>query len=198
MPCLPENKRFVLTVFLAHPGRTGSTNSEKFLLFSFMHLARLISTYRHIILYGCSLAVLLFLLKWLEFRFLVLDHALDIYIGVIAVMFTLLGIWLTRKLTRPKVETVIVEKEVIITQPAAAPAAGFTLDKKTLDKSGISARELEVLELMASGLTNQEIADRLFVSQNTIKTHSANIFMKLDVKRRTQAVDAGRKLGIIP
>lgn len=163
-----------------------------------MHLARLISTYRHIILYGCSLAVLLFLLKWLEFRFLVLDHALDIYIGVIAVMFTLLGIWLTRKLTRPKVETVIVEKEVIITQPAAAPAAGFTLDKKTLDKSGISARELEVLELMASGLTNQEIADRLFVSQNTIKTHSANIFMKLDVKRRTQAVDAGRKLGIIP
>ncbi|MEO6498932.1 MAG: LuxR C-terminal-related transcriptional regulator, partial [Mucilaginibacter sp.] len=87
----------------------------------------------------------------------------------------------------------IVEKEVYIT-----PAEGFTFNQSALVKLGISNRELEVLQLMASGLSNREIADRLFVSLNTIKTHSSNVFVKMEVERRTQAVDKARKLGLVP
>lgn len=163
-----------------------------------LQLMKLTRLYKDILLYGASLAALLFLMKWLEFRLLVLDHAMELYIGAIALMFTGLGIWLTKKLTSPRVETIIVEKEIVIAPPAPVMAhKDFFLNEKVLGKSGISARELEVLQLMAQGLTNQEIAERLFVSLNTIKTHSSNLFLKLDVKRRTQAVDAGRKLGLI-
>jgi two-component system, NarL family, response regulator LiaR len=153
---------------------------------------------KHTLIYGVSLAVLLFLLKWMEFQFLIINNALEIYIGGIAILFTALGIWLTQKLTASKVETVFVEKEVIVTQPAAIPGANFSINEKQREKYGISSRELEVLQLMATGFSNQEIASKLFVSQNTIKTHSSNLFLKMDVKRRTQAVDKGRKLGIIP
>ncbi|SFO48183.1 transcriptional regulator, LuxR family [Chitinophaga sp. YR627] len=145
------------------------------------------------ILYGISLAVLLFLLKWLEFRFVIVDHALEIYIGVIALLFTGLGIWLALKLARPKVETVIVEKEVIIER---APV--FTLNEQALENLQLSKRELEVLQLMAEGLSNQEIADRLFLSLNTIKTHSLRLFSKMDVERRTQAIEKAKRLNIIP
>jgi DNA-binding CsgD family transcriptional regulator len=148
---------------------------------------------RHIILYGASLAVLLFLLRWLEMRFIVINHAFQIYVGAIAVIFTALGIWLALKLTRPKVKTVIVEKEVHISAPPA-----FTQNRAALDKLGLSSRELEVLQLMAEGLSNQEIAGRLFVSLNTVKTHSSNLFIKMDVKRRTQAIEKAKRLSIIP
>ncbi len=160
---------------------------------------RLSGTCKHTFLYGVSLALLLFLLKWLEFRFLIIGHAMEVYIGAIAILFTALGIWLTLKLTKPKTETIIIEKEVLIHQPM--PVTGqtsFVRNERELEKLGISTRELEVLQLMAGGLSNQEIAEKLFVSQNTIKTHSSNLFVKLDVKRRTQAVDRGRKLGLIP
>ncbi len=146
-----------------------------------------------VILYGASLAGILLLLKWLEFRFVIIDHAFEIYIGAIALIFTCLGIWLAVKLTKPKTNTVIVEKEVYITKPAA----GIMPDEKTLLKFGISKREWEVLALMSEGLSNQEIAERLFVSLNTIKTHSSNLFEKLDVKRRTQAIEKGKRLGIL-
>lgn len=145
------------------------------------------------VLYGISLAVLLFLLKWLEFRFVIVDHALEIYIGVIALLFTGLGIWLALKLARPKVETVIVEKEVIIERSPV-----FTLDERALETLQLSKRELEVLQLMAEGLSNQEIADRLFLSLNTIKTHSLRLFSKMDVERRTQAIEKAKRLNIIP
>lgn len=153
--------------------------------------------HRLTLLYGATLAALMFLLRWLELRFLILDHAVDVYIGGIAVLFTALGIWLARKLTSPKVETrverVIVEKEVLV--PAAA---GFIRNENEIARLTLSSREMEVLEGMAMGLSNQEIAERLFVSLNTVKTHSQNLFEKLDVKRRTQAVEQARKLGIIP
>lgn len=148
---------------------------------------------KHILLYGASLAVLLFLLKWLELRFIIIDHAFEIYIGAIALIFTSLGIWLALKLAQPKVKTVIVEKEVHISRPPV-----FTLNSGELDKLGLSSRELEVLQLMAEGLSNQEIASRLFVSLNTIKTHSSNLFIKMDVKRRTQAIEKAKRLSIIP
>ena len=151
---------------------------------------RFFTRHRHVILYGAALALLLFLLKWLEWRFLVADHAIELYVGAIAIVFTGLGIWLAIKLARPKLRTVIIEKEVYIKEAA-------TINEKELARLGISTRELEVLQLMSEGLSNQEIAARLFVSLNTIKTHSANIFEKLDVRRRTQAVDKAKKLNII-
>ncbi len=148
---------------------------------------------KYAIVYGASLASLLFLLKWVELRFLIFDHAFEVYIGAIALIFTAFGIWLALKLSRPKIETVIIEKEIRV-----LPKENFELNEKELNKSGMSKRELEVLELMSDGLSNQEIAERLFVSLNTIKTHSSKVYEKLDVKRRTQAVEKARKIGLIP
>jgi ATP/maltotriose-dependent transcriptional regulator MalT len=148
---------------------------------------------KQIFLYGISMALLLFLLKWLEFRFFLINHSLEIYIGAIALVFTGLGIWLALKLAKPKKETVIIEKEVFVNVDPE-----FILNEKELDKLEISKRELEVLQLMAKGMSNQEIASSLFVSLNTIKTHSSNLFIKLDVKRRTQAVEKAKQLKIIP
>ena len=153
---------------------------------------RFLTRHKLVIIYGSSLALLLFLLKWLEWRFIVLDHAVEIYSGAIAIVFTGLGIWLALKLARPKVKTIVVEKEVYIN-----PQPIGTVNKKEISRLGLSARELEVLQLMAEGLSNQEIAGRLFLSLNTIKTHSSNIFEKLEVRRRTQAVEQARRLNII-
>jgi len=144
------------------------------------------------ILYGISLAALLILLKWLELKFLILDNAFEIYAGLIAVIFTGLGIWLALKLTKPKVETHIIERKIYVEKEE-----NFSPDKSIIEQLNLSKRELDVLTLMAGGLSNQEIASRLFVSLNTIKTHTSNLFVKMDVKRRTQAVDAAKRLNII-
>lgn len=147
-----------------------------------------------IIIYGASLALLLLILKWLEYRFVVVSHSFEIYIGGIALIFMGLGIWLALKLTKPKVETVIVEveKEVFITSNP-----DFVFNETELEKLGISKRELEVLQLMSAGLSNNEIAEKLFVSLNTVKTHSSKLFEKLDVKRRTQAIEKAKRLNLI-
>ncbi len=152
----------------------------------------LIKRYKHILLYSIAMAMLLLLLKWLEVRFIIFDHAFEIYAGAIALIFTGLGVWLALKLTKPKVEKVIVEKEVYI------PTSTFTLNERALQNLNLSKRELEVLQLMAEGLSNHEIAERLFVSLSTVKTHSRNLFDKLEVSRRTQAIDKAKKLSIIP
>lgn len=154
---------------------------------------QLFSKNKAIIFYGVSLAVLLFLLKWLELRLIIFDHALEIYIGAIALIFTTLGIWLALKLIKPKVETVIVEKEVYLNNNG-----NFVLNEKEFIKLGLSKRELEVLQLMSEGFSNQEIAARLFVSLNTIKTHTSRLFEKMDVKRRTQAIEKAKRLSLIP
>ncbi|KQM63858.1 LuxR family transcriptional regulator [Pedobacter sp. Leaf216] len=146
---------------------------------------------KSIILYGLFLALLLFLLKWLEFRLIIISHAFEIYAGSIAVIFTALGIWLALKLTKPK--TILIEKEVFTQKPEI-----FTLNENALARLNISKRELEVLQLMSTGLSNQEIALKLFVSLNTIKTHNARLFEKLEVKRRTQAIETAKRLHIIP
>ncbi len=158
-----------------------------------MTIRTLFSKNRIIIVYGASLAILLFLLRWLELRFVIFNHAFDIYIGAIAIIFTALGIWLTLKLTNPKIETVIVEKEVYLNNNLH-----FILNEPELAKLGLSKRELEVLQLMAEGFSNEEIATRLFVSLNTIKTHVSKLFEKMDVKRRTQAVEKAKRLSLIP
>lgn len=155
-------------------------------------LAVFFSKNKLVILYGISMAVLLFLLKWLELRFVIIDHSFEIYIGAIAVIFMALGIWLALKLTKPKIETRIIEKEVFITSNP-----DFVFNENELTKLGISKRELEVLQLMSEGLSNNEIAEKLFVSLNTVKTHSSKLFEKMDVKRRTQAIEKAKRLNLI-
>jgi len=156
-------------------------------------MASIFSKNKSILLYGLSLAALLFLLKWLELRFVIIDHALEIYIGSIAVIFTLLGIWLALKLAKPKIKTVVVEKEIYRNN-----LADFKFNEEEMTKLGLSKRELEVLHLMAEGLSNQEISEKLFVSLSTIKTHTSRLFEKLDVKRRTQAIEKAKRLSLIP
>ncbi|WP_444667356.1 response regulator transcription factor [Flavobacterium sp.] len=147
---------------------------------------------KEVIAYGVCLALLLLLLRWLEFRFLVLSHSMEVYIGLIALLFMGLGIWLALKLARPKKETIIIEKEVHI--PAQTK---FIFNVAEAERLGLSKRELEVLQLLSEGLSNAEIAERLFVSLNTVKSHTSKIFEKLEVKRRTQAVEVGKRLGLI-
>lgn len=154
-------------------------------------IRNLFKSYKLILLYGVSLAALLFLMRWLEFRLLVINHAIELYVAAIAIVFMVLGIWVARQLTKPK--TVLVEKTVYL----SPSSENFERNEKALEELGISKRELEVLELIAQGLSNNEIAERLFVSLNTIKTHSSKLFEKLEVNRRAQAVEAARRLGII-
>jgi DNA-binding CsgD family transcriptional regulator len=149
--------------------------------------------HKEILIYGISIALLLLLLKLLEAHFIVFNYRLDLFIGAIAILFTVLGIWLALKLVKPKVETRIIEKEVYI-----QPSVQKEVNQEEIEKLGISKRELDVLSLMAMGLSNEEIAGKLFVSLNTVKTHSSNIFSKLDVKRRTQATEKAKRLNIIP
>ncbi|MBX2915903.1 MAG: DNA-binding response regulator [Cyclobacteriaceae bacterium] len=140
---------------------------------------------RIIFIYGLSLAALVFLLQYLEYKFFVHDLSIQFYVGILALGFTVLGVWVGLRLTTKKVVTVHAGPE-------------FVLNEAELQRLGISKREHEVLELMAQGLTNQQIADKLFVSLNTIKTHTSNLFLKLEVSRRTQAVQRGKELRLIP
>lgn len=142
-----------------------------------------LSMKKTILLYGLSLAALVAILKFVEYRLFVRDLSMEFYVGVVAVLFTALGVWVGLRLTRKKV----------IVLPA-----DFTLDQGALDRLALSKREFEVLVLISSGLSNQEIADKLFVSVNTIKTHSSNLFQKLDVSRRTKAIQRAKELRIIP
>jgi DNA-binding CsgD family transcriptional regulator len=146
---------------------------------------------KHILIYGLCGGVLIVLLKLVEYRFLVVEHSIEIYGGLIALLFAVLGIWLGLKLTKTK-ETVVV-KEVLLPAPHS-----FALNEVKLRELGITRRELEILELIAGGLSNREIAEKLFVSENTVKTHSSRLFDKLRAKRRTQAVQLGKDLGLIP
>jgi DNA-binding CsgD family transcriptional regulator len=153
---------------------------------------QLSTKHKEILIYCISMALLLFALKWLEAHFIVFNYRLDFFIGAIAILFTVLGIWLALNLVKPKVETRIIEKEVYIDHSAQTE-----INQKEIEKLGISAREMEVLNLMAAGLSNEEIAGKLFISLNTVKTHASAIFLKLDVKRRTQAVEKAKRLNII-
>ena len=146
---------------------------------------------RHILLYGLIGGLLIAALKWMEYLFLVFEHSIEIYGGLIAATFAALGIWLGLKLTgRP--ERVVI-KEVPV--PTGDP---FVPSESKREALGITPRELEILELIAQGLSNREIAEKLFVSENTVKTHSSRVFDKLGAKRRTQAVQLGKELRLLP
>jgi two-component system, NarL family, response regulator LiaR len=156
---------------------------------------------RDILLYGVCGGVLIVVLKLTEYRFLVLEHSVEIYGALVAALFAGLGIWLGLTLTRKKPATIIQEKIVTetIIKEVPAPVAGlFVVDETRVSQFGITARELEILGLIATGLSNREIAGRLFVSENTVKTHSSRLFDKLGAKRRTQAVQIGKTARLIP
>ena len=145
---------------------------------------------KHILIYGLLGGLLIAVLKLVEYRFLVVEHSIEIYGGLIALLFAGVGIWLGLKLTRTK--EVVVFKEVVST------AEPFALNEGRVRELTITPRELEILGLIANGLSNREIAEKLFVSENTVKTHSSRLFDKLGAKRRTQAVQMGKQLGLIP
>ena len=158
---------------------------------------------KSVLVYGILGGVLIAALKLIEYRFLVLEHSIEIYGGIVALLFSALGIWLGLKLTRTR-ETVVVREvpvqvEVQVPVPYPVPAAGpFERNERRLEQLGITPRELEILEAMAAGLSNREIAERLFVSENTVKTHAGRLFDKLSARRRTQAVQIAKEAGLIP
>src|SRR5438034_10357324 len=145
---------------------------------------------KHILIYGLCGGLLIVALKLIEYRFLVVEHSIEIYGGLVAAVFAGLGIWLGLRLTKKK-ETVIVKEIPVAAQP-------FAVNEARLRELGVTRREREILELIATGLSNREIAEKLFVSENTVKTHSSRLFDKLSAKRRTQAVQIGKDLGLIP
>jgi DNA-binding CsgD family transcriptional regulator len=146
---------------------------------------------RNILICGLVGGVLITLLKWSEYQFLVLEHSLEIYGGLVAIIFAALGIWLGLRLTGPRQRVVV--KEVPV--PAGEP---FVPDDKKREDLGITRREMEILALVARGMSNREIAGKLFVSENTVKTHCSRAFDKVGARRRTQAVQLGKELGLFP
>jgi DNA-binding NarL/FixJ family response regulator len=135
---------------------------------------------RTILVYGAVLAAGTFALEWLKFRLLVQTHAVETYAALVAAAFLGLGVWLGAKLFR------------------RAPAAPFVPNTRAQETLGISGRELEVLQLLAAGQSNKEIARRLDLSPNTVKTHVTKLFDKLEARRRTEAILRARELGMIP
>ncbi len=153
----------------------------------------------HVLLLGLIGGILIAVLRYSEYQFLVIQHSFEIYAAIVAILFAAFGIWLGIKLTRPR-EKIILREIRLPAEPAPRPepSTPFTLNQPQLDALGITPRELEILSLIAQGLSNREIATRLFVSQNTVKTHCSRTFDKLGARRRTQAVQLGKQLGILP
>jgi len=146
---------------------------------------------RTILICGILGGVLITMLKWSEYQFLVIEHSLEIYGGLVAIIFAGLGIWLGLRLTGARHKVVVREVQVAAGEP-------FVADEKRRDDLGITRREIEILALVAQGMSNREIAGKLFVSENTVKTHCSRAFDKLGARRRTQAVQLGKELGLLP
>lgn len=145
---------------------------------------------RDILLYSVAGGVLITLLRLTEYRFIIVEHSVEIYAGLIAALFASLGIWLGLTLTRKKTQATV--------QQPARQNTPFVPNAQRLTELAITPRELEILNLIAAGLSNREIADKLFVSENTVKTHSSRLFDKLGARRRTQAVQLGKNSHLIP
>jgi DNA-binding CsgD family transcriptional regulator len=146
---------------------------------------------RHILIYGVLGGVLITVLKLAEFRFLVIERSIEIYGALIASLFAAVGIWLGLRLTKP-------QERIVVQQVPVSMAPAFVLNEAKVNELGITPRELEILGWIAKGLSNREIAEKLFVSENTVKTHLSRLFDKLSAKRRTQAVQMGKEMGLIP
>lgn len=164
----------------------------------------------HVLIYGLVGGVLIAGLKAIEYRWLIVGHSLEIYGGIVAAIFAAIGIWLGQRMTRRAPATTPGPASASVPTPASSTSnsagqpvdAPFTdqpiVDRQAAGELGITPRELEILGFIAEGLSNREIAERAGVSENTVKTHSSRLFDKLDARRRTQAVQRGKALGLIP
>jgi NarL family two-component system response regulator LiaR len=159
---------------------------------------------RHVLIFGLVGGLLIATLQYTEYRFVIIEHSVELYSALVAILFASFGIWLGLRIKRSRetIRETVVVKEVPIPAPAPAsfvpssvPFAPNAARQQTL---GITARELEILTLVARGFSNREIATQLFVSENTVKTHCARAFDKLGAARRTQAVQRGKELGLLP
>jgi NarL family two-component system response regulator LiaR len=148
---------------------------------------------RHVLIFGIVGGLLIVALQYTQYRFVVIQHSVELYAALVAILFSTFGIWLGLRITRKR-ETVII-KEVLVPASSTVPFTPNTAQQQSL---GITTRELEILTLVARGLSNREIATQLFVSENTVKTHCARAFDKLGAARRTQAVQRGKELGLLP
>ena len=148
---------------------------------------------KHLAIYGVCGGLLIVAMRFVEYRFLVLSHSVEIYAALIAAVFAALGIWFGLTITGRKVEV----REVTVEVPVLAQSGPFVADRARIEALGITPRELEVLQLIAEGLSNKEMAARLFVSENTIKTHTSRVFDKLGASRRTQAVQLAKGQGLL-
>ena len=156
---------------------------------------------RHVLIYGLVAGVLIAALNLIEYRYLVIEHSVEIYGGLIAAVFSAVGIWLGLRITarrRPVGADVSSDPAAVPGVAPAVPGQLFLPNEKRREELHITPRELEILNLIAEGMSNRAIADRLFVSENTVKTHSSRVFDKLGAKRRTQAVQLGKELGLLP
>jgi NarL family two-component system response regulator LiaR len=154
---------------------------------------------RHVLIFGLVGGLLIAILQYTEYRFVVIEHSIELYGALVAILFATFGIWLGLRITRNRetIRETVVVKEVHVPAETTAlePFAPNAAHQQTL---GITARELEILTLIARGFSNREIATQLFVSENTGKTHCARAFDKLGAARRTQAVQRGKDLGLLP
>jgi NarL family two-component system response regulator LiaR len=158
---------------------------------------------RHVLIFGLVGGLLIAILKYTEYRFVIIEHSVELYSALVAILFATFGIWLGLRITRSRetIRETVVVREVLVPAEAPAPAQGqapFAPNTARQHTLGITARELEILALIARGLSNREIATQLFVSENTVKTHCARAFDKLGAARRTQAVQRGKELGLLP
>ncbi|MBX3173817.1 MAG: response regulator transcription factor [Gemmatimonadaceae bacterium] len=150
---------------------------------------------RHVVVFGVVGGLAVAALRLVEYRWLVIDHSVEIYGGIVAAIFAGLGIWLGLRMTRREV----VVREVLLPVEVPVPVGPeFVRDEAQLAAVGLTQREVEILELMAAGLSNREIAEKAFVSENTVKTHASRVLDKLGAARRTQAVQRAKELRLIP
>jgi two-component system, NarL family, response regulator LiaR len=153
---------------------------------------------RHVLIFGLVGGLLIATLQYTEYRFVVIEHSVELYGALVAILFATFGIWLGLRITRRREKIVIREVLAPASGRGAEPASPFAPNTAQQQSLGITDRELEILALIARGLSNREIATQLFVSENTVKTHCSRAFDKLGAARRTQAVQRGKELGLLP
>ena len=151
---------------------------------------------RHVLIFGLVGGLLIATLQYTEYRFVIIEHSVELYSALVAILFATFGIWLGLRITRSRetIRETVVVREVRVPAETPEAFAPNTAQQQTL---GITARELEILALVARGFSNREIATQLFVSENTVKTHCSRAFDKLGAARRTQAVQRGKELGLL-
>lgn len=152
---------------------------------------------RHVLTFGLVGGLFIAIVQYTEYRLVVIEHSVELYGALVALLFATFGIWLGRRITSGRERVVV--REVLVPAPGGGdPASAFAPDAAQQQRTGITDRELEILDLVARGLSNREIARQLFVSENTVKTHCSRAFDKLGAARRTQAVRRGKELGLLP